>query len=141
MNSTENPNKDESKTEVGSDSKQSSKYISLVDLLAQSKVSTKEESIDEDRQETADQAIKERETIRLGHEKYYELRDKWSWFIFSYICFMLIFQLFLTAAIGFGWADFSEYRTFLHIVMAENFAQIIGMGYIVAKYLFPNKSP
>lgn len=113
-------------------------YIPLQELLRDKKVVTKTETIDEDRQRTTEQAIKERETERLGQEKYYALRDKWSWFIFIFISFMLLSQLYLAMIIGFGIADFTQYKAFLHVIIAENFAQIVGMGYIVAKYLFPN---
>lgn len=135
MNSIKN---DSNEAKESLDPDDNSSYVTVSELLREKKETLKTETIDENRQETSEQTIKERETIRIGREKYFGLRDKWSWFIFSYICFMLLFQLFLTVAIGYNWVDFSQYKTFLHVVMAENFAQIIGMGYIVAKYLFPN---
>jgi cytochrome c-type biogenesis protein CcmH/NrfG len=96
------------------------------------------EDIDDQRQAISAQELKERETHRRGEEEYYKLRSKWSWFIFSFIAFMLLFQLLLTSAIGLKWVEFKDYQTFLHLVAGENFAQIIGMGIIVAKFLFPN---
>src|SRR5690606_6326084 len=101
------------------------------------------EDIDVQRQAVSAQEVKERETHRIGEAEYYKLRNRWSWFIFIFISFMLLFQLFIMLALGYGWADFKEYQTILHMVMGQNFAQIIGMGIIVAKFLFPlrkNKS-
>lgn len=95
------------------------------------------EDIDDQRQEVSSQELKERETHRVGEEEYYKLRNKWSWFIFSFVSFMLLFQLFVVCAIGYQWVNFKEYQTFLHLVIGQNFAQIIGMGIIVAKFLFP----
>jgi len=112
--------------------------ITLDVLLKEKKKTVDGEEIDLVRQETSRQILRERETRRIGQQKYFQLRDKWSWFIFGYISFMLLFQLFLTLAIGFKWANFSQYRTFLNVVIGQNFAQIVGMGVIVAKYLFPN---
>lgn len=117
------PEFDQLKRLVGSEEAQSNEII---------------EDIDDQRQATSAQELKERETHRIGEEEYYKLRNKWSWFIFGFVTFMLLFQLFLVCFIGFKWVDFRDYQTFLHLVIGQNFAQIIGMGVIVAKFLFPN---
>lgn len=113
--------------------------IKISDLLGAKKEETRTEDIDQTRQSLTEQRLKERETERVGRQKYYKLRDKWSWFIFGFVCFMLVFQILLTVMIGAGVWGFEKNKTFLHIVIGENFAQIIGMGIIVAKFLFPNK--
>lgn len=116
--------------------------FSIAELLRESRGSPQlEQAIDPNRQQAKEQSLREQETHRVGLEKYYELRDKWSKYVRSYIWFMLVFQLFLTLCIGFKWGDFSEYKSFVYIVMAQNFAQIVGMGYIVANYLFPKGKP
>lgn len=116
--------------------------LSLNDLLgATSKgASTVDGSIDDSRQKRNEQRIKERETERQGAEKYYELRDKWSRYIRDYVWAMIAFQFVVAAAIGFGWVDFSNYQFLITLVVGQNFAQIIGMGIIVAKFLFPKQN-
>lgn len=135
MNSIKSDNSP--KGEKSTRSNVSSKQITLEELIGEFKKTAKKVTTDEDRQATSEQITKERETIRIGQEKYYDLRDKWSRFIAVFIGFMLLFQLFITVAIGYNWVNFSHHTTFLHLVIGENFAQILGMGYIVAKYLFP----
>ncbi len=95
--------------------------------------------IDSDRQRLTNQKLKERETEREGSENYYKLRNKWSIYICRFIAAMLIYQAVLTLCIGMGWFDFINYQTFLSLAIGENFAQIVGMGVIVAKFLFPKK--
>jgi hypothetical protein len=108
-------------------------------VYAEKDTSGAPEGIDDERRTKTAQTLRERETHRKGEEDYYGLRKKWSWFIFSFITFMLLFQLALTIAIGFKVVDFEKYPIFLHLIIGENFAQIIGMGIIVAKYLFPKQ--
>lgn len=128
-------------SDAGNGSDQFPEFDQLKQLIGSAEVKNREfvEDIDDQRQATSAQELKERETHRVGEEEYYKLRSKWSWFIFSFVAFMLFFQLALVFAIGFGWVDFTKYQTFLHLVMGQNFAQIIGMGIIVAKFLFPNR--
>lgn len=113
-------------------------FISVPDLLKESKPALHTEDIDDVRQRISEQELRERETARLGEDKYYKLRDKWSWFIAFFVLFMLVFQVVLTVQTGEGNWKFRD-TTYLHLVIGENFAQIVGMGIIVAKFLFPNK--
>lgn len=110
----------------------------LKELVSKKTAKDAAEDIDDQRQSASAQEMRERETHRIGEEEYYRLRNKWSWFIFGFITFMLLFQLFLTMTLGFKLMDFKDYPIFLHLVIGENFAQIIGMGIIVAKFLFPH---
>lgn len=96
-------------------------------------------NIDVIRQKLADQALLNDETRREGQQKYYELRDEWSSYIRNFVWAMILYQVLLTAAIGREWLDFTEYKTFLMLVVGQNFAQIIGMGVIVAKFLFSDR--
>lgn len=120
------------------------KALSLEDLrgVAQQSLSSPDGSIDDNRQRLTDQRLKERETERQGVEKYYELRDKWSRYIRDYVWAMIAFQFIVTAAVGSGWVDFIDYQILITLVVGQNFGQIIGMGIIVAKFLFsdPKKS-
>jgi hypothetical protein len=140
MNSTEDAKEEIPKpnTLEGALAAGESSLITLEELLRQKKPVKESKSIDEDRQQITEQTIKERETMRIGQEKYFELRGRWSNFIAIFVTFMLMFQLYLAMSIGLGWLNFTDNKLFLHIVIGENFAQIVGMGYIVAKYLFPN---
>jgi hypothetical protein len=138
MNLTRNKNKTKEVTAAATAAVTNSKeFDKLKKIVSDNKGLEIVENIDDERQATARQAIKERETHRRGEEEYYTLRNKWSWFIFGFVAFMLLFQLFVIVAIGYKWVDFTQYQTFLHLVIGENFAQIIGMGIIVAKFLFP----
>lgn len=92
--------------------------------------------IDDFRQKLTEQRLKERETKREGLKKYYELRDKWSRYIRDYVWAMILFQALVTASIGFKWVDFTQYKTLINLIIGQNFAQIVGMGVIVAKFLF-----
>jgi hypothetical protein len=79
-----------------------------------------------------------------GREAYFALRNKWSFYIFLFILAMIGFQCALTFCIVLGVgvinaSNFSSYQPFLYLVVGENFLQIVGMGYIVANHLFPNK--
>ena len=131
----------ETPEESGNDSDQAFNQLKELVNTTSNKNSASAEDIDDQRQATSSQELKERETHRKGEEEYYKLRNKWSWFIFIFIAFMLLFQLFVTLAIGYGWVKFDSYQTYLHLVIGQNFAQIVGMGIIVATFLFPKSRP
>jgi hypothetical protein len=82
-------------------------------------------------------AIRERAAHVSGFERYYKLRDRWSLYLVIFMSVMIAFQVLLTALIGFGALNFLNYQYFLYVVIGENFAQIIAMGFIVVKFLFP----
>jgi hypothetical protein len=85
----------------------------------------------------AEQEIRERETERTGRKKYFDLRDKWSRYLFVLLTIMIVFQVVLTFFIGLGWSQFKQYEKFLYMVIGENFLQITGMCVIVVRFLFP----
>jgi len=51
------------------------------------------------------------------------------------------FTYWLTSGIGKGKLDFKEYKTFLSIVAGDLIVNVLGLVYIVMKFLFPNKTP
>lgn len=112
-----------------------SRLVEIVDSIP--KTEKKISTVDELRQKQKEQSLRERETHRDGEARYYKLRDKWSKYIFWFVLAMILFETCITLLIGAGRLDYTNYETFLYIVIAENFAQIVGMGYIVANYLFP----
>ncbi len=93
-----------------------------------------------ERKEQVKLAIREREAHVHGFERYYKLRDRWSLYLVIFISIMIAFQVLVTALIGFGALNFLNYQYFLYVVIGENFAQIIAMGFIVVKFLFPNQT-
>ncbi|KKT35046.1 MAG: hypothetical protein UW24_C0016G0019 [Parcubacteria group bacterium GW2011_GWA2_44_12] len=74
-----------------------------------------------------------------GKQNYFEIKNFWARIIAVFIALIILFQIVITFFIGFNLLNFDNYKTFLHIVMGENFFQVVGMGYIVANHLFPNK--
>lgn len=95
----------------------------------------------DDRVADAEQALKERETKRVGAEKYYVLRDTWSFALRELLRVSIYFQVLLTVFVGLGVLNFVNYQTFLMLVVGENFLQITGMGFIIVKFLFPKLTP
>lgn len=69
-------------------------------------------------------------------------RNYWSPRIFYLILGILLFQGFLVAAIGRGWLDFMRYGSIISVYLGESVVQVLGLGVIVLKFLFPtnNKS-
>jgi hypothetical protein len=85
----------------------------------------------------AEQEIRERETERTGRKKYFDLRDKWSLYLFVLLTIMISFQVVLTFFIGLKLTEFKDHEKFLYMVIGENFLQITGMCVIVVRFLFP----
>lgn len=71
-----------------------------------------------------------------GRQQYFALRSRWSWFIIGWITFLIGFNVYLTAMVGRGCWDFSEYEWFITAVTVETFLQVVGMGYIAVRFLF-----
>jgi len=89
--------------------------------------------------EAAEKATRERlELDRL--RQFLNLRGNWSRWLTIWISGLLIFHIALTIAIGRGWLRFTDYPTFLPMVVLQNFAQIVGMGLIIVKFLYPTTS-
>ena len=82
-------------------------------------------------------SLAEGEKVELdGRKKFFALRTTWSHWIIGWITALVAFNVLLTAFVGFGWLDFSEYEWFVTAVTIETFLQIIGLGVIAVKYLF-----
>ena len=110
--------------------------ITVADI--KSRIQNKGEfSIDERKDEVV-LALREHEAHISGIERYYGLRERWSLYLLIFISVMIGFQVILTALIGAKVLNFLDYQYFLYVVIGENFAQIIAMGFVVVKFLFPN---
>lgn len=82
-------------------------------------------------------AEKEESRIRnKGLKEFYAQRKLWSWFILFWISALIIFNIVLTLGIGGGFFDFHNMQWFVTSVTAETFIQIVGLGYVAARYLF-----
>lgn len=71
-----------------------------------------------------------------GKRKFFALRQQWSSVIITWISLLILFNSVLAIAIGTGSLDFSEYEWFITAVTVETFLQVVGLGYVAAKYLF-----
>ncbi len=85
-----------------------------------------------------DNLAAKRELVELkGREKFFTLRNRWSWFIFGWITALIVFHVTLTAYLGLGVLNFENHKNFLTMIIIEHFLQILGMGYVVVKFLYP----
>jgi hypothetical protein len=71
-----------------------------------------------------------------GRKKFFELRKHWSAAIITWISGLILFNSFLAVSAGAGWLDFSEYQWLITAISVETFLQVVGLGYVAAKYLF-----
>ena len=69
-----------------------------------------------------------------GTKDFYNLRKRWSYWIIGWISGLLIFHFLLALAIGFGWVDFSSAPNFLQTILIGDFAEIVGMGFVLVKF-------
>jgi hypothetical protein len=94
-------------------------------------------SIAFDREESLSrEAIREAKILNRGLDEYYNLRKEWSHCLKWLLGFLIVFQCFVVIAVGFKWMDFSKHQDFLKIQASGYFAQIVGLCYVVVKYLF-----
>jgi hypothetical protein len=66
-------------------------------------------------------------------------KQHWSWFIMACIAIMIGAQTSFIYAAGAGILDFKNYPWLLPIYFAQNFAQMVGLAYIVIKSIFTDK--
>lgn len=119
-----------------------SDYKEFIDYIQKAQKTGKPVRLDK-RDEVAEQALEERKqgirervTDMEGQGKYYQLRGRWSWFLFFFMTSMILFQFLLTYSIGSQWLNFRDYPLFLSIVIGENFLQIVAMVTVAVKFLF-----
>lgn len=84
----------------------------------------------------------ESERIELeGRRQFFKLRGYWSGWLIGWITSLLAFQVLLTVTIGSKLLDFQGYNWFLPMVVAQNFLQIVGMGVVIVRFLYPGATP
>jgi hypothetical protein len=82
--------------------------------------------------------VAEAEAIELAaRQQFLTLRGAWSKWLVRWIGGLLAFQILLTVAVGLNLLDFQKYQWFLPLVITENFGQIIAMGLIIVRFLYP----
>lgn len=58
----------------------------------------------------------------------------------AWISCFLLFHIGLTVAVGVGRLDFQQYQWLIPLITVENFLQIVGMGYVVVRFLYPGRT-
>lgn len=78
-----------------------------------------------------------RERVELdGRKGFFKLRWIWSVCIVSWISFLIVSHTIIALLIGARKLDFTGNEWLISIIIAENFLQIVGMGYVVVKFLY-----
>jgi len=75
---------------------------------------------------------------RNAFNTYHDLRKQWAMILKKLLYSMVGFEAALTFSVGFGWLHFPS-QVFLNLIVGQTFLQIVGMCYIVVKFLFPNE--
>lgn len=77
--------------------------------------------------------------IRLkGLEDYFNMRQQWGSFLRICLAAVLLFNILLVIFVGLGILKFSD-EWFLRLVLTTNLADIIGLVYLVVKFLFSSQ--
>jgi len=71
-----------------------------------------------------------------GVEKYFSLRSQCSNWMVGWITGLIVFNIVLTASVGYGLLRFENMQWFISAITAETFLQIVSLGYISVKFLF-----
>lgn len=72
-----------------------------------------------------------------GLEGFYALRKKWSWTIIAWISALILFHIIVTILVGCKVLDFSNQKFLIQTIIGTNFLEIVGMGVIIIKFLYP----
>ena len=77
-----------------------------------------------------------------GRKQFFRLQRSWSTAIIWWISVLIAFNALLTVLVGCGRLDFASAPWFVTAVTVETFLQVVGLGYVAARYLFSSdKSP
>jgi len=75
----------------------------------------------------------------VGLKDYYDMRRSWGNFLKWCLIVILAFNILLVLFVGMEWLKFKD-EWFLRIVLTTNLADIIGLVYLVVKFLFSNQA-
>ncbi len=73
-----------------------------------------------------------------GLQDYYTMRKEWGKFLKICLAIILTFNIILVILVGIGWLKYQD-EWFLRVVLTTNLADIIGLVYLVVKFLFSNQ--
>jgi hypothetical protein len=71
-----------------------------------------------------------------GRKQFFKLQKGWSNAIMAWISCLILFNAALTVLVGAGILDFTSAPWFVTAVTVETFLQVVGLGYVAARYLF-----
>ena len=83
---------------------------------------------------------KEKQVLVEGLRQRFSLRKTWSRWIIGWITALIAFHAALTLGVGFDLLNFDEMQWFITAVTVETFLQVVGLGYVAAKFLFSDPS-
>ena len=75
-----------------------------------------------------------------GRRQFFGLQRNWSSWIIAWISGLILFNMLLTILVGFGVITFESAPWFITAVTVETFLQVVGLGYVAAKFLFSKGS-
>lgn len=73
-----------------------------------------------------------------GRKQFFKLQKGWSHAIMGWITTLIVFNAALTVLVGAGLLSFAGVPWFVTAVTVETFLQVVGLGYVAARYLFSN---
>ena len=68
------------------------------------------------------------------------MRSKWSWTIIVWISVLIAFHIIITICVGCNVLNFAKQQFLIQTVIGTNFLEIVGMGVIIIKFLYPASS-
>ncbi len=83
-------------------------------------------------------ASRESQIKLQGLSDYYDMRKEWNDLLKLALKIILGFNITLVVAVGLGWLKYAD-EWFLRIVLTTNLADIIGLFYLVVKFLFSDR--
>jgi hypothetical protein len=95
---------------------------------------------DRDDDAAKNRAMREGEAHRVevnGRRQYFKLQGAWSTAIICWISGLLLFNCALVSAVGLALVSFDNTPWLVTAFITEVFLQVIGLGYIAARFLFP----
>jgi hypothetical protein len=85
----------------------------------------------------------QKDYLSLQNQKliqYLKLQAEWSTHIKVFLWVSTGLTWLMIFSLGRDWINYNQYPMFPHAVIGGFFAQIIGLGYVVVKYLFPPRT-
>lgn len=95
---------------------------------------------EEDESKNLDFLAAERVRVEVeGRKQFFQLQKGWSTSIIVWMSVLIAFNALLTILVGAGVLSFEAAPWFVTAVTVETFLQVVGLGYVAARYLFSNE--